>query len=283
MSDVAGGGSAFSLRSAGTMIRDARKAQGVHIEALAASIKVSQHKLELLEADRVGELPDATFVRALAQTVCRSLKIDPQPVLAQLPQAGGHRLDQISEGINAPFRDRPGRRGEPGDYWAVLARPAVWGPALLVLAAFALYVAPAGWLAELKRLPRLAQGSLTAAPAPLPLPGSTETPRPAAPLAEAPPVVETVHSAPPPSALPADAGATLQLRANAESWVEVVDARSRTLLSRMLQPGETVTLDGAMPMRLKVGNAAGTEAVFRGRVLDLTSGTRDNVARLELK
>ena len=67
--------------SAGALLRQARQAQGLHIAALAAAIKVTPRKLELLEADRYDELPDATFVRALAQTVCRSLKIDAAPVL----------------------------------------------------------------------------------------------------------------------------------------------------------------------------------------------------------
>jgi cytoskeleton protein RodZ len=34
---------------------------------------------------------------------------------------------------------------------------------------------------------------------------------------------------------------------------------------------------------VKIGNASATELVFRGRTLDLTPNTRDNVARLELK
>jgi len=296
MNELSSGATLTGLRSAGGMIREARKAQGVHIGALAAAIKVSQQKLELLEADRFDELPDATFVRALAQTVCRSLKLDPQPVLAQLPQAMGHRLDQISEGINTPFRDRPGRR-EPGDYWLMLASPAVWAPALVLLAALALYLTPAGvltgWTQSLRdamnRPGPAATGATPAAGVPPGGAGSTMT---SGAAADALPLVETVHSAPP-AAAPADpaaapsaeaaASTTLQLRANAESWVEVVDARSRTLVSRMLQPGETLALEGALPLRLKVGNAAGTEAVFRGRVLDLVAATRDNVARLELK
>ena len=110
--------------SAGTLLRTARQAQGLHIAALAASIKVSQRKLELLEADRLSELPDATFARALAQTICRSLKIDPTPVLAALPQAPGYRLDAVDGGINTPFRDRPGRH-EPARFSA-LTSPAVW-------------------------------------------------------------------------------------------------------------------------------------------------------------
>ena len=136
--------------TAGSILRDARQAQGLHIAALAAAIKVSQKKLEALEADRFDELPDATFTRALAQTVCRSLKIDPAPVLALLPQLSGYRLEHVAEGINAPFRERPGRR-EPKD-WANLASPAVWGPLLLLLAAALVYLMPQGWLASLPSL-----------------------------------------------------------------------------------------------------------------------------------
>jgi cytoskeleton protein RodZ len=56
--------------SAGRLLREARERQGLHIAVLAASIKVTSKKLELLEADCFDALPDATFTRALAQTVC---------------------------------------------------------------------------------------------------------------------------------------------------------------------------------------------------------------------
>jgi cytoskeleton protein RodZ len=51
----------------------------------------------------------------------------------------------------------------------------------------------------------------------------------------------------------------------------------------VLEPGESVGLDGVMPLKVKVGNAAGTQLVFRGQPLALAAYTRDNVARLELK
>ena len=73
-------------RSAGALLKAAREREGLHLSVLAATIKVAPAKLEALEQDRYGELPNATFTRALAQSVCRSLKIDPRPVLALLPQ-----------------------------------------------------------------------------------------------------------------------------------------------------------------------------------------------------
>jgi cytoskeleton protein RodZ len=75
----------------------------------------------------------------------------------------------------------------------------------------------------------------------------------------------------------------LQIRVNETSWIEVQDGRGPVLLSRTVQPGESVGLDGALPLRLTIGNAAATQLVFRGRPVDLAGATRDNVARLELK
>ena len=95
--------------SAGTLLRQARVAQGLHIAVLAAQIKVAPRKLEALEADRFDALLDATFARALAQAVCRQLRIDAEPVLSRLPQPKSQRLEHVSRGLDTPFRDRPGR------------------------------------------------------------------------------------------------------------------------------------------------------------------------------
>ncbi len=132
--------------SAGRLLREARERQGLHIAALAASIKVTPHKLEMLEADRFDALPDATFTRALAQTVCRALKIDPAAVLVLLPPASvGHRLEQVGGGLNAPFRDRPGVAGQR-DTQAPALGAVFWITALILAAATGLYFAPPHWL-----------------------------------------------------------------------------------------------------------------------------------------
>lgn len=298
-------GLASAAKSAGAMLRDARQAKGLHIAALAASIKVSQRKLELLEADKISELPDATFARALAQTVCRSLKIDPAPVLAALPQAPNYRLEGVDEGINAPFRDRPGRH-EPADFSA-LASPAVWAPVLIVVAALAVFLLPSDWVADWQSAisgpstavpseqaasaitPTVAEVAVAVEPVLVdPSAAASASALAASAAAGGTTLVETVYpaadaSVPVDAAASAPAAGPLQLKAAQASWVEVVDARSQVLMSRMLQPGETVVLDGTMPLQLKVGNAAATEVAFRGQAVDLAASTRDNVARLELK
>ncbi len=264
--------------TAGALLRAARLAQGLHIAVLAASIKVTQRKLEALEADRYQELPDMTFTRALAKTVCRSLKIDATPVLALLPQLGDQGLDRVHQGINAKFREHPGRL-EPFDL-GVLARPAVWLSALLMLAAVGIYLMPQRWLTD-ARPPAVAASA--ASPSPAPASAAVASAAPASAAAEAAPAFppEPVTGAAA-AALPELTG-TLQLRVTGESWVEVLDASGAALLQRMLQPGEAVGLDGTPPFKVKIGNAAVTRLVFRGQPVELAAATRDNVARLELK
>lgn len=276
MTDGGGSGLAASgAGSAGALLRQARRAQGLEIAALAAAMKVAPRKLELLESDRFDELHDATFVRALAQSVCRALRIDAAPVMALLPQGQSMGLEHINQGLNTPFRERPAS-ALPMD-WTMLAKPIVWAPVLIALAAAALYWFPSDLFGPSR---------VSSRPVPVAEPVA------AAAAASAPPatVVETVYSAPPQPESPgssappvATVNGLLQLRTTAQSWVEVQDGRGQMLLSRMIQPGETVGLDGPLPMRVKIGNSAGTQLMFRGELVELTPFSRENVAKLELK
>jgi cytoskeleton protein RodZ len=266
--------------TAGALLRQAREAQGLHIAALATSLKVPVKKLEALERDRLDELPDATFTRALAQTVCRALKIDAAPVLALLPRADGAMLDHVDAGLNAPFRDK-GARSEPA-LGTVLRQPAVGVVALLAAGALALFFWPRQAPKPAEPLPPAAPVASAPVPAPTLAPASAAASAPG--LAASEPVVETVFAAPPAaSADPAPAPGLLTLRTREASWIEVVDGANRSLLSRTVLPGEAVGLDGALPLKLTVGNAAATDIAFRGQPVSLAAATRDNVARLELK
>lgn len=265
--------------SAGAMLRAGREQRGVHIAALAAAIKVPQRKLEALEADRYDELPDLTFTRALAQSVCRHLKIELQPVLDRLPQtvAAPQKLVHVGSGLATPFRERPGREA-PAD-WSWLARPVVWGTLLVLLAAVVLALVPGRWLDVGTRT------RVPAAPASAP-----RTVEPAAsPVVVTPPLAPTVaavttEEAPAAPAPSNAASAALSLKASAETWVEVQGAGGQVLLQRKVAPGEALTLESAdLPLRLTIGNAAATQLSFRGQPVDLSANTLGNVARLQLE
>jgi len=293
--------------TAGALLRAAREKQGLHIAALAAAIKVSPRKLDALEHDRWSELPDATFTRALAQTVCRQLKIDARPVMDLLPSVGGAALERARVGLNTPFRERPGR-DEPGLAFAAI-KPMVWAASVLMLAAVVVYFVPEGWLDKVSQSVTAWSGPTPASPPPgasavtygtvVPTPptavavaptvagsgpadatAALRPPAPAVSATPAAPIVETVFAAPP--AASAVAGVA-QLRSNEATWVEARDGSGQLLLSRTVQPGESVGLDGSLPIRLTIGNAAATQLTFRGQTVDLRPRTRDNVARVDLQ
>ena len=275
--------------TAGGLLRQARQAQGLHIAALAAAIKVVPRKLELLESDQFDQLPDPTFTRALAQTVCRTLKIDPVPILALLPPPRGHRLEQVSEGLNTPFHERPGRL-VPKE-WASVATPALVLAALLVIAAVVIYVMPVGSLQMPKLGTHAASEPVAAASAvteTIVMPQAAASGTSAADGTRAAPTTAPIDTsgaatdAPEAASGPMAAG-VLQLRPSEASWIEVLDARGKPLIARLVQPGESVGLDGVMPFKVKIGNANATQVMFRGQPLELGPFTRDNMAKLELK
>ena len=58
---------------------------------------------------------------------------------------------------------------------------------------------------------------------------------------------------------------------------------ARCWCSGCCSPAKACGLNGTLPFKLKIGNAAATQLQFRGQGVDLAPVTRDNVARLELK
>jgi cytoskeleton protein RodZ len=285
---------------AGALLRAARQQQGLHIAALAASIKVAPAKLEALETGRTHELPDATFTRALALTVCRVLKIDAAPVLALLPGAPPGSLERMDSGLNTPFRERPGR-GDPAA-WLPWRHPLPWLAGLLLAAAVAFVLVPgeAGLLPALPALPGLAGAAtpvmppsgaggpapVADGPLPVPVPGDAASaavvsPVPAAASGAASAVVKIAAASATQASLAAT-DAALVLRAVEATWVQATDSNGQTLMARLVPAGETVALTPALPVRLRIGNAKGTELLFRGQPVNLATTTRDNIANVTL-
>lgn len=300
--------------SAGTLLRDAREAAGLHIATLAVSLKVPVQKLEALEQDRFDLLPDLVFARALASSVCRTLKLDPALVLARLPQTATPMLAYKSSGINTPFRSP--RDGPGPSILAQVSRPAVLSVLVLLMGALVLIFLPvikppsesvamagastADGVKSAVLPPGQAGEAITAASAAI-----TGGLTPTESLASLVPVsTQVAVSAPVPTpvlgsstaALSATAAATVEksavqalpagivtFRTKGESWVEVTDAKGTVVLRRTLAAGEVTGASGALPLTAVVGRADATQVQVRGQALDLTRLTRDNVARFEVK
>ena len=304
--------------TAGALLRDAREAAGLHIAALAVALKVPVAKLEALEADNFSALPDMVFVRALASSVCRTLKIDPQAVLALLPQGEGPRLSAADVGLNAPVKGFAGR-SSAAPFKGAGSRSFVWAVGLLLIGAALMMFLPRGLDADLsallkqpetttkipmptgnvaqeisvavgaeQRVPSAAPAAAAAAAAAAAVGVGVELPagesiKPAG-IASHPIVLPSVEASAPSSAPAADApSGVLAFKARSESWIQVRDAAGALVLQRNLAPNELVSVSGVLPLAVVIGRADATEVFVRGKPYDIGPVSRENVARFEVK
>lgn len=295
--------------SAGRLLQAGRERRGLELDALAQLLKVPVRKLQALEADRFEELPGAAFTRSLAQSYARQVGVDVQEVLALLPQAivPPQRLEHVSRGLQTPYREGSGAHfGGSGGRGGFEGFRPVHGVALALLAlALLLWLLPPlstllpslGLSSRSELAAEVAAGSEAAAsstvvvetvhgvPAeqvttPVPPAASAVPVMPAPVAASAPPAASSASAPVPATAAPAG---TVVLKTRAASWIEVRDAGNAVLLSRTLQSGETVGLDGAMPMRVRAGVASALELSLRGEPVDLKPYTRGTSATVVLK
>ncbi len=306
---LAGSPAAEASMSRPVLLRQSREAAGLHIAALAAALKVPVKKLEALEAGRYDELPDMTFARALASSACRQLKIDPAPVLEQIPVGHMPQLGDSAQTINTPFKHS--QDPAPLNPMGWLSRPAVLGAIALLLAALVLVFmpnmetapstdavmppgaavtepatvnesVPAAATAILVEPPvPAADVPVAAAPAPVPAPVAAAPVVVAAPQATVP-VAASVTVAATLTQAPA-AGSLLSIAATGDSWVEVVNGSGSVVMQRMLKTGDVIDFSTAPPYSVVLGRADAAQVTVRGKPFDVTPYARNSVARFEVK
>jgi cytoskeleton protein RodZ len=285
-------------------LKEAREAAGLHIAALAAALKVPVKKLEALEAGRYSELPDLTFARALASSACRQLKVDPAPILQQIPMGSSPKLGDQGHSLNAPFN--PGRDEEPFNPLSWLSRPALLAAIALLLGALVIVFLPkaenppvAANVAEPVMVEPVVVAEPVAAQEPtgadvqegvLPLgtdttsSGALPATTPVADLpADAAPAVAVAGATSTTPAASATAGSLLSIVATGESWVEVVNGSGNVVAQRLLQAGDVIDFSTAPPYTVVLGKADAAQVSVRGKPFDTAPFARSNVARFEVK
>ncbi len=306
--------------TAGALLRQARLAAGVHVAALAVALKVPAHKLEALEEDRYDAFTDVVFLRALASSVCRTLKVDAAPVLALLPTSSAPRL-AVDHGINASFKDGSARASSAGG--SAISRSVIGVVLVLLLAALAMVFvpraveqsasagkpapaqpgavvespaaapvatasSPVAAVAEPSQQPAATAPAPATTPAPIPAPAmaAASVPAavpaaPAAPIAGSSPLAASSQLSSVPMAA-ADDGA-LVIAASGTSWVQVRSLSGGGTTQKTLTAGDKLVAPGSPPWAVVIGKADATTVTVRGKPMDVISIARENVARFEVK
>lgn len=297
-----GGDASAETVSRPIRLKEAREAAGLHIAALAAALKVPVKKLEALEAGRYNELPDLTFARALASSACRQLKVDPAPILQQIPQGASPKLGNPGRTINAPFN--PGHDEAPFNPLSWLSRPALLAAIALLLGALVIVFLPRAEkpsaaptatetisesvsaaepvAAQEPTGPASQDAAVPAIADPAALPGGTTTappePTTSTPLPVAPVTLATTEAASAPSS-----GSLLSIAATGESWVEVANGSGVVVAKRLLRSGDVIDFSAAPPYTVVLGKVDAAQVSVRGKSFDTSPFARNNVARFEVK
>lgn len=234
------------MTSLGRKFREERVRRGLTLGEIAERTRISSKHLEAIEEDQLDRLPAGYFRRSFVRQYANALEITGPEVDAALQEVVA---EPAPEELARAVMGRPERAPQ---------RPPPRRLALLLVPAAALAAGSGLYFWWKRRMP--VERVVASAPAP-----KMETAAPVAPPTPPP------KQLPPPEAAQAEAPATarvsITLAALDQTWISFT-AEGKTVFSGVLDKGQTKTLEGAERARLVVGNAAGLEVRWNGKVIE---------------
>lgn len=291
----------------GRVLAEARERRNQTVAEIAQQLKLSPHQIEALEADDYARLPGAVFVRGFVRNYARLVDLDGEALVArlELSQTATTAINAVPHSQNIPFQDTRGARWPllaaavallaaivlifewlmpdaaevPASASAPVAVPLPVNPAPVMSVVEATEtVAPAAPPLDVSAVQAVSSSTISAAATPPAVAASAMT----APVAS--PAVPPATAAPVAAAKPAAAGGSeLRFVFERQSWVEVRDRNDRVVFSQLNPAGAMQTVQGAAPLNVVIGNAAGVKLSYKGKAVDLAPHTKTDVARLVLE
>ncbi len=285
----------------GERLRRAREGAGLDLDRLAAELHLPARILEALERDDFGSLPP-TYTQGYLRSYAKRLGLAVDPVLAEYHRRAG------------PVEPPPMTAPAPSPAQVGLGRTRHGLYVLFVVLAAAVFLAwwfrggsgprPAASRSSPPPAPAVTspQTAPPIPPAPTPVPAARPPlPRPAvsgapkasssiassaAPAEQPAPVpragATAPSSAPSPAPAPPPPADVLVLRCDADSWVEVRDARGRRLVYDLLHAGDVRRVVGTPPFRVLLGNPAAVRVEWDGRRVPVPRGAPGKVVRFSV-
>jgi len=289
----------------GQRLHDERIRRGMSVGEVAHRLRLSEQQIEAIEAQDFSRLPAAVFLRGYVRNYASLLQLDDTTLLVEaIPQS--RPVDNIFSDRNPVRRFKAmepvsqSSRGSRGGWLLYVA---------VIVAAFAAYGIYHEEIPEQVASYMSDEGDQVVQPSnldggnnqvamdlALPLsPTASVTPSmvPPVPADINLPPVAAILPAPPVSAVPA-ADTTkvpdgnkksLHFVFSRDSWVKIKDSNGQVILEKINPRGTEQVVEGAPPLYLVIGNAAGVNLTYDGRKVDLAPYTRgsDDVARFSLE
>lgn len=274
----------------GRNLREAREMRNLTLEAMAKQLHIDIALVRALEEDDYGKFAAPIFVTGHLRAYARLLSLTPEPLIEayqNLGSAAPPPLERVSHLSHQP---------EPSSS----AQVPRWLVSVLLASVVAVVILI--WRSEASKLlapimesplmpevfsPNAAKSGDTLALPPrstgetrqqsLPLPdfkdGMTNQVAPAVSAAAVEESSKTQPEAP---------KATLALKAEKPSWVEVKDGSGNRLFYDLMVPGDTRSLEGVPPFDVLLGYAPGVSVEYNGKLVDHSAYVHQDMARFRV-
>ncbi|WP_301102739.1 RodZ domain-containing protein [Propionivibrio sp.] len=271
-----------TLLSVGQQLGAARQAKGLTTDDVAKALKLSLRQVEALEADDWPSLPCNTIIRGFVRNYARLLSLNPDLLMGALdrlkmPQEPELEMS-VGTSVPIPQESKVDRR----DFARVLS-----GLIVLLLAVSAYFFLPEElWLSTVSALKSATQPTQSTEVAKNVVPGEPEEAKApdtvvASPATAVLPDPSTIE--PQALAAPFSSATVLKFSFAQPSWVEVRDHSGQIIFSQNNQAGTQRELEGQPPFALVIGNSAYVTLQYKGKTIDLSKRSKDDVARLTLE
>lgn len=273
--------------SVGQQLSETREVRGLTVVDVAKSLKISLRQVEALETDDWSSLPCTTIIRGFVRNYARLLGLDPEVMMSELGRVQMPQGPELEMPTGTPVSISQEEKADRRDYVRVLS-----GLIILVLAVLAyFFFSQEVWQSALSALKSATQfnelaieqgaapaadeaketGVVVAPPATSLLEVQPATPVLAEPVSPAVPV------------LSASSSNVLKFSFTKPAWVEVRDRSGEVVFSQLSQAGSQREIEGLPPFTLVIGNAAHVTLQYKGKSVDLSKRSKDDVARLTLE
>jgi cytoskeleton protein RodZ len=277
--------SATPLPSVGQQLRASRLAKGLTSNDVAKALKLSLRQVEALEADDWPSLPCNTIIRGFVRNYARLLGLSSDLLMAELDRMTMPQGAELEMSVGTPVSLPQEGKVDRRDFVRVFS-----GLIVLLLAVSAYFFLPQElWLSGLSALksatqsteaPQVEKNVVEEKVAAVSEP--TKAPEVAA---VSPMVAASPESATAPPEVPAApaAASVLKFSFTQPSWVEVRDRSGQVIFSKRNEAGSQREIEGQPPFAVIVGNSAHVTLLYKGKVVELSKRSKDDVARLTLE
>ena len=238
--------------SVGKTLQCARLGQELDLATVEARTKIKAKYLEAIEADDRASLPSSFFYKHFVQQYARALSLDTAEIEAEVDRLLSAEAPPPLPGQESQTnKDVP---AAPSRFHSLRTYVALTGLVAMLAAGWGV----SGWWHSGRFAPLEKIASEKNAPVP-------EAPAPTRLAAERVPAPKPREEVPVQPTLPSSK-VLLDLTAREETWLSV-SSDGKPVFSGVLAANQSKTVEGKESAKVRVGNAAGIEVRFNGKLL----------------